>query len=107
MKGAADGARILAALRTEISLVGTVSRAAGLRIILAEIGGGVPKIEHVPAFAQLGYQRCGRSSLLVPSCAAARAERLRDVAALLGIAGGKSEERHATSAQNMVDTFMH
>ena len=63
MKGAADGARILAALRTEISLVGTVSRPAGLRVILAEIGRSVPKIEHIPAFAQLGYQRCRRKLL--------------------------------------------
>jgi hypothetical protein len=45
---------IRAALRTEVSLVRTVSRPKGLRVILAQIGGGIPKIEHVPAFAQLG-----------------------------------------------------
>jgi hypothetical protein len=54
MEGATDGARILAARRTEVSLVRTVSRPKGLRVILAQIGGGMPKIEQVPAFAQLG-----------------------------------------------------
>jgi|SRR5436190_15203256 hypothetical protein len=63
MEGAADGARILAAFRTEISLVRTVSRPKGLRVILAHIGGGMPKIEQVTAFAQLGHQRCRRKCL--------------------------------------------
>jgi hypothetical protein len=55
MEGAADCARILATLRSEVSLVCTVSRPKGLRVILAQIGGGMPKIEHVTAFAQVGY----------------------------------------------------
>jgi hypothetical protein len=31
-----------------------MNQSAGVGIILAQIGGGMPKIEHVPAFAQLG-----------------------------------------------------
>lgn len=49
MEGATNGARILAALRTEVSLVRTVSRPKGLLVILAHIGGGMPKIEQVTA----------------------------------------------------------
>ena len=96
MEGATDGARILAALRTEVSLVRTVSRPKGLRVILAQIGGGMPKIEQIPAFAQLGYERRWRKGL-----SRFRATRRRGwndcetVAALLSIDRPQDrEERH-------------
>jgi hypothetical protein len=86
MEGATDGTCILSALWAEISLVRTVSRPKGLRVILAHIGGGMPKIEQVTAFAQLGYERRWRKGL--SRFRAARRRGWNDcetVAALLGI----------------------
>jgi hypothetical protein len=92
MEGATNGARILAALRTEVSLVRTVSRSKGLRVILAQIGGGTPKIEHVTAFAQLGYECPWRKGLSRFRTARWRGRNnCETVAALLGI--GRRHER--------------
>ena len=72
-------------------------------IILAQIGCSVPKIEHIPAFAQLGYECCRRK--LLSWFRAARRCGWNDCETVVALLGERNAS--ATSAQNAIDAFMH